>query len=102
VGLQPLQLRGEITDLEGDVVHTRPSLGQELPDRRIGAERLQELDPGLADPQGCGLDTLILDPLAMLQRRAEEVGVEEDRGIEIVDGNSQVVQVQRHSCSSIA
>src|SRR6476646_2099259 len=106
-GLEPIELGGEILDLKGHVVPPRASLGEEPPDRRVRAERLEELDPGLADPQRRRLHPLILDVLAVLEGGAEEVGVDEDRGVEIVDGDSHVMEARCHrklchSCSRIA
>ena len=38
-GGEPGELVGDVVDLERNVVHAGPALGEELPDRRIGAER---------------------------------------------------------------
>ena len=43
-GAQPLELGAEIVDLEGDVVHAGAALREELPDRRVVAERREQLD----------------------------------------------------------
>src|SRR6185436_17212386 len=64
-GLQTLELRGHVVDLERHVVHSRAALGEEPADRGIGAEGLQELDPRLTDPQRGCLDALVLDPIAV-------------------------------------
>ena len=46
VRLQPLELRAPTSvDLERDVVQARPAPGEEPPDRRLGAQRAQKLDP---------------------------------------------------------
>ena len=51
----------DVVDLEGDVVHARPALREEPPDRRVGPERPQQLDPARADAERRGLDALLLD-----------------------------------------
>src|ERR1700722_19510059 len=68
---EPCQLCGEIVDLEGDVVHPRPAAGEEPPDRRVGAERVQELDAAPAHVQRGRLDPLVGEYLAVLDARAE-------------------------------
>src|SRR4051794_3253559 len=102
VGLQPPELRGHVVDLEGDVVHPGAPFRDEPPHRRVLGKRTQELDPARADPQGGRLDALVGDLLAVLELPAEEVGVDEDRGVEVVDGDPDVVDAQRHSRSRIA
>src|SRR6266536_1821070 len=56
-------LRGElgergpdVRDLVGHVVHPRPAVGEELPDRGLLAEGGQELDAPVADEHGRRLD----------------------------------------------
>src|SRR5207245_861373 len=72
LGAQAAELGAEIVDVEGDVVQARPALGEELPDRRLGPEGPEQLDPAPTHMQRRCLDALLLDGLAMLERRAEE------------------------------
>ena len=49
-GAGELRERGaEIADLVGDVMHARPALREEAADRRVVAERREQLDPAVAD-----------------------------------------------------
>src|SRR3954451_8072033 len=102
VGLQPRQLDADVGDGEGDVVHPGTALGEEAPDGRLGGERLEQLDARFPDAKRCRLDTLLVDPLPVLERRAEQVGVDEECRVEILDGDAQVVDAQCHSRSRIA
>ncbi len=100
VGLQPGDLGADVLGLERDVMDARPALRQELADRCICPERSKELDPRLADPQRCRLDALVVDALAVLQRRAEQRRPADDRRVEVVDRNPDVVDVPRHETTS--
>jgi len=63
--------RANVVHLVGKVVHSRASLRKEAPDRRIGAERREELDTALADANRRSFDALRFDALAMLELAAE-------------------------------
>jgi hypothetical protein len=80
-----------VVDLVGDVMHARPSLGQELADRSLLAERGQELDTSRADLERRGLDALVGDGLAVLEACAEQLLVRRHRLVEILDGDPEVV-----------
>src|SRR5262249_977839 len=80
-----------VVDLVRDVVHPRPALGQELADRRLPAERGQQLDPTLAHFQRSRLDTLVEDGLAVLEARAEELLVRRHGLVEVLDGDAEMV-----------
>ena len=86
--------------LERDVMDARPALRQELADRCIGAERSEQLDPRLADAQRRRLDALVVDALAVLERRAEQRRPARDRRVEVVDRDPDVVDVPRHETTS--
>src|SRR5436190_21703367 len=77
--------------LVGDVVHTRPALGQELADRRLLAQGGQELDASLAYFERRGLDALVGDGLAVLEARAEQLLVRRHGLVEVLDGDPEVV-----------
>src|SRR5215218_3765436 len=88
---KPVELASDVVDLEGDVVHPRPALGEKLPDRRLRPERRQQLDAILADPERGRLDALVGDRVAMLELSAEEPRVRVDGGVEVANGDAQVV-----------
>jgi hypothetical protein len=78
------------------VVKPGSSLGEKAPDRRVLAERLQQLDVRVAHAQKRRLDTLLRDCLAMLQRHPETIRVELDRRIEVFDGDPDVIDCLKH------
>jgi len=85
-------LFGELVDrganvghLVGDMVHPGPTLGQKLADRRLLAERGQELDATSADGQRGRLDALCGNGLAMLEAGAEDPLIDRDRLVEVLD-----------------
>jgi hypothetical protein len=88
---EAVELGGHVRDLEGDVVEARSALCEEPADGRVRTERGEQLDPRAADRERRGLDALILDARAMVDDRAEQRGVGRDRGVEIVDGDADVV-----------
>src|SRR5213595_3274310 len=60
-GGQPRELGGAVVDLEGDVVHARAALRDELPDRRLRTERTEQLDVRVADAEERDFDALVAD-----------------------------------------
>jgi hypothetical protein len=83
--------RANVVDLVRDVVHPGAALREELPDGRVVAERGQELDTALAEAHRRGLDALVLDAGAVLERAAEEALVRLNGLVEVGDGDSDVV-----------
>ena len=53
-------------------MHPGPAPLDELPDRRVGLERGEQLDPAVADAQERRLDALIGERLAQLELGAEQ------------------------------
>ena len=82
---------GKIPHLVGDVVHARAPLGEELPNRRVGAERLHQLDPTLAEPQRRSLDALVLHSGSVLDAGAEQPLVRVYGLVEVVDRHPDVM-----------
>jgi hypothetical protein len=87
--------RPDVVDLVRDVVHSRASLRQEAADRRVLAERAEQLEPALADPDGSRFDALLLDSRAVLDPRPEEALVRLQRAVEILDGEAHVMHRAR-------
>src|SRR5439155_24376768 len=95
---QPGQLRelgAHVVYLVRDVVHAGTALREELADRRVLAERGQELDASRADAQRRRLDALVGDGRAMLDLGAEEPLVRRDGLVEIGDRDPEVVDSLR-------
>lgn len=90
-GGQPLERTDDVVDLVRDVMHPRAPLREELADRRIAAERREQLDPALPEPHRRRFDALVLDPFPMLEPTAEEALVRRDSGIEVLDGDADVM-----------
>ena len=70
-GSEAAELRADVVDLVGDVVHSRPAAGEELADSGLLAERRKQLDAPGADEHGCSFDALVLDESAVLELGAE-------------------------------
>src|SRR3954466_1558013 len=73
---QAVELGLDVGGLVGDVVQAGSLRREELADRRVGAERREQLDVALADVEQHGLDALGLDRLAVYEGQVE-VGVVE-------------------------
>ena len=80
-----------VVDLVRDVVHPGASLGEESPDRRVLAERPQQLDPPAAEPHRGGFDALVRNRRPVLELRAEEALIRRDRRVEVVDRDAEVM-----------
>ena len=91
LGGEPLERRGHVAHLVGDVVHPLAALGEEAADGRVLLERRQELDPALAQAHRRRLDPLVVDPLAVLEPAAEQPLVRPDGRIEVLDGDADVM-----------
>jgi len=81
----------DVGDLVGDVMHAGPAFHEEPADRRVLGESRQQLDSAVPDADGRRLDPLLLDPLPVLDTTAEQPLVGRHRRIEIVDGETDVV-----------
>ena len=102
-GDELVQRRADVRDLVGDVVHAGSPPGEEPADRRVVAERSEELDTMGADSQRNRLDALLDHRLAMLELGAEEPLVRRDGLVEVVDGNSEMVNPARlHAADATA
>ena len=91
LGGEALERRLHVAHLVGDVVHPFAPLGEEAPDRRVLVERREQLHPAVAEPKRRRLDALVLDPLAVLEPAAEQPLVRLHSGIEILDGDPDVM-----------
>jgi hypothetical protein len=72
-------------------------LARKRPDRRLVAQRAQELDVALADVEQHGLDALFLDHLAVDELHVVGLRVQRDRGVEVLDGDADVVDPGEHA-----
>ncbi len=90
-GGEPVELRLDVVDLVGDVVHARAALGEKLADRRFVPERRKQFDAARADEHGRRLDPLVVDLRPVLELAAEETRVRVDSLVQVVDGDAEMV-----------
>jgi len=98
--------RGELGDrgsyvcnLIRDVMHARAP-GREKPsDRRIVAERREQLDPALAHADRRRLDSLLVDARPMLEAAAKQALVRTHRLVEVHDCEADMVNPSRFHVS---
>ena len=95
LGGQVAQGHAHVVHLVRDVVHSRPALGEELPNWSFIAERGEQLDAARADAKRRRLDTLVGNRLPVLDLGAEQPLVGRDRLIEVGDGDAEVVNTAR-------
>lgn len=81
----------QVVHLVGHMVHSRPSLGEELGHGRIVAGRREQLDASDADQHGRCLDALFGNRRAMLEPGAEKSGIRLESLVEVVDGDPEVM-----------
>lgn len=85
----------QIGNFVGDVVHPRPAVGEEAPDRRLLSERGEQLHAALADEHGRCLHALIGDGLTVLELGAEQARVRLESLVEVFDRDAQVMDPAR-------
>ena len=83
--------RTDVLDLVRHVVHPRTALRQKTADGCVLVERTQELEPALSNPDGRGLDALLIHACALLEPCSEEPLVGVERAVEILDRESYVM-----------
>src|SRR3954464_15929712 len=89
----------DVRNLVRDVVHSGPAVREELADRRLGAERREQLHAAAPPGDGRRLDALLGDGRAVLDLRAEEPFVGRHRLVEILDRDAEMVDSACvHSC----
>ena len=76
-------------------MHPGAALGEEPADGRVFAEGREQLDAALTQPDGHGLDALRLERVATLDLCAEQPLIRVDRVVEVLDGDSQMVDPLR-------
>src|SRR5262249_31406269 len=94
--LQRLRARG---DAVADVVDALTLAVEELRDGRVVAYRHEELDVRVGHPQQGLFDAVALDALAVLDVDAVRRAVVLHRGLEVVDGDGDVVDLGEHRSS---
>ena len=94
-GSELCERRADVVHLVGDVMHPRTPLGEEAADRRVVAERREELDATVADAHGRRLDPLVLDARTVLEPASEEPLVRLDGLVEIGDRDANVMDPPR-------
>jgi hypothetical protein len=93
--------RPDVVHLVRDVVHSRAPICEETADRRVLAERAEQLEPALPDADRRGLDALLLDPRTVLEPRPEQALVGLERSVEILDGETDVMHRARRLHAAI-
>ncbi len=89
-----------VSDPVADVVESFAALLQVLGDRRVVADRHEELHVRVGHLQQGLLDAVGLDDLAVTDVAAEGVAVVRDRRIEVVDRDRNVVDLRERAGSS--
>ena len=74
-----------------NVVHSWSAANQEATDRRVLGQCAEELDTAFADDDRDRLDSLFLEPVAVLELGAEQARVRVEGLLEIVDRDAEVV-----------
>ena len=92
---EAFQLTSKIAHRVCDVMHAGTAGGEELADRRLLAKRGKELDAAVADAHRRRFDTLLGDRVAMFHFGAEQAPIRVERIVEILDGDSEMVDPLR-------
>lgn len=86
-----------VIDRVRDVVQTAATLAEEVGDLRVGTCAAQELDTRQTDLEHRGLDAVAVDAIAVRGRCTCQSLVRRDRGVEIGDGDGDVVDPRENS-----
>src|SRR5687767_14662313 len=81
----------DVRDLVRDVVHSLAAPREKPSDRRVLAERGEQLDAAGADEHGDRLDTLLLEEAAVLELGVEQPRVGRERLVEVVHGDAEMM-----------
>src|SRR5688572_23234733 len=90
-GGEAAELRAHVVDLVGDMVHPRPTAGEELADRGLLVKWREQLDPSGADEHGGRLDALVLDHTAVLELGAEQPHIGSESLVQVLDGHAEMM-----------
>ena len=90
--------RPDVVDLVGDVVHPGAPPREEAADGRVLGERREELDTAGAEQHGHGLNPLLGERVAMLERRPEELRVRGQGLLEVVHGHAEMMDAAGDHC----
>jgi hypothetical protein len=97
---EPGQRCRNVVDPISDVVNPFPALGQEAPHRGVRAQGSEQLDVRRPGPEQDLLHALVLDGLSVGRVDPERPPVEVDRGLEVVRGDTDVVDVLERGSTS--
>lgn len=89
------ECRVQIVYLIRHVVHAGAALREKAADRGVLAERLEQLDAAVTDPQGSRTHALVVDGRTMLDVCAEQPRIRLQRLVEVLDGDAKVVDPAR-------
>ncbi len=85
----------QIVDGVGDVVHPGAAPGEEPAHRSVLSQWREQLDAALTQPNGRRLDALRLERVTALDLGSEQPPVRVDRLVEVLDGDSEMVNPLR-------
>jgi hypothetical protein len=89
--LQIRESRANVRDLVGDMVDAGAAPDEEATDRRVLAESGEELHAAGADLDRGGVDALLVDAGSVLEGAAEQPRVRLKRVVEVLDGDTDVM-----------
>src|SRR5438105_6067181 len=95
-GLELLEDGADVFNPKRDVVKTGAALVDVLRDGRVGRRRLQQFQTRLPCRDEMGANTLRRDLLRHFDVEAERIAIERQRGVEIFDGDADVVEDSFH------
>src|SRR4029077_4757187 len=90
----------DVGHLISDMVQTGALVREKLSYGSVRAERREQLDVVLADVQQHGLDALLPHDLAMGDVQLEQLAVELQRGVDLLDGDADMVDAVEHAAES--
>lgn len=93
---QPLELAVNVLDLVRDVMKPGAVTIQEPAHGRLARERPEQLDMALPHIQQDALHTLLHHRLAVNHRQPERLTVERERGLQVANGDPDVVNAREH------
>jgi hypothetical protein len=96
-GAEPSKLALNVADLVGDVMHPRAIAFKEAADWSVGAERLEQFDVVLAKVEQNGLNSLLLNDLAVNEFHLERALIELQGRVDCFNGDANVVDAIKHS-----
>src|SRR5258708_15614091 len=90
------EFAGDVVGLEAYVMQTAAAPREELADRVVGIERLEQFDLAFTYPEQCGADALLFNRRTFGEMQSERVAPESQAGVEVRHHDADMMNLFQH------